>query len=125
MQILSRRAHGVLDYLVGLALIFSPRVLNFEGGSDEAGILLAVGLATISYSVLTRYELGLVRLIPFRAHLALDVASGLVLLASPWLFGFADHIRLPHVVFALLELGVVTMTRMESGTAHSGTLARS
>jgi hypothetical protein len=27
------------------------------------------------------------------------------LLASPWLFGFADRIAWPHVLFGLIEIG--------------------
>jgi hypothetical protein len=123
MHTLSHRAHGVLDYLIALLLVVSPRFLNFESGADEAGILLAVGLVVLLYSLLTRYELGLLPVIPFRAHLALDVLGGLTLLLSPWLFGFADHIRAPHVLLGLLELGLVMITRKGADAPRPGRVA--
>ena len=41
------------------------------------------------------------------AHLAMDATSGVLLAASPWLFGFADRgarYRLSHVVIGLAEV---------------------
>lgn len=113
MNILSRRAHGALDYIVGIALIAAPKLFNFEGGI-EAQIPFYLGIATIVYSLLTDYELGLLRVLPFRAHLTVDVLAGLFLAASPWLFQFADRVWVPHVVAGLLELGVVAMTANRS-----------
>ena len=44
-------------------------------------------------------------------HLGLDFASGVLLAASLWLFGFADRISTPHFVLGLLEVGVALTTR--------------
>ena len=129
MNILSRRAHGALDYIVGIALIAAPKLFNFEGGI-EAQIPFYLGIATIVYSLLTDYEMGLIKVLPFRAHLTLDVMSGLFLAASPWLFGFADRVWVPHVVVGALELGAVLMTGTRASLHdhhhhHPGAPARS
>lgn len=53
------------------------------------------------YSLLTNYELGLVKMLPIPLHLALDAASGVLLASSPWLFGFASkgsRYWLPHAL---------------------------
>jgi hypothetical protein len=42
-------------------------------------------------SLFTRYELGLVKVVPFKAHLAADVAVGLATLGAPFLFGFSRN----------------------------------
>lgn len=42
----------------------------------------------------------------------MDLLSGILLAASPWLFGFADDIWWPHVLFGLIEIGAALMTRM-------------
>jgi hypothetical protein len=110
MKILSSRTHGVLDYLVGLLLIVSPWLFDFAQNGAETWIFVALGAGAIVYSLLTRYEMGVVGLIPFKAHLAIDVISGILLAASPWLFGFADYVYLPHVIFGVLEIGVALMT---------------
>jgi hypothetical protein len=111
MKIISRRTHGFLDYIVGLLLIFLPKIFGFDTGGIESRIPFILGLAALIYSLVTNYELGLFKFLPFRAHLALDVASGLLLAVSPWLFQFADRVWGPHLAFGLIELGAVWMTR--------------
>jgi hypothetical protein len=46
-----------------------------------------------------------------RAHLAMDGLSGALFLVSPWLFGFADRVWVPHLVFGLFEIGAALTTR--------------
>jgi hypothetical protein len=65
----------------------------------------------IGASLLTDYELGVVRMIPMPVHLGFDVAAGLLLAVSPWLFGFADRVWVPYVVFGLAEIAAGLMTR--------------
>jgi hypothetical protein len=114
MKMISRRAHGFLDYFVGVLLIFLPKIFGFDTGGIESRIPVILGIAALIYSVVTNYELGLFKLLPFRVHLALDVMSGLLLAASPWLFQFADRVWGPHLAFGLIELGAVWMTRTAS-----------
>ena len=111
MRFISTRAHGVIDYLMGALLIVAPYLLDFADGTAAQWVLQIVGAALIGASLLTDYELGIMRMIPMPIHLGLDVAAGLLLVVSPWLFGFADRIWLPHVIFGLAEIGVGLMTR--------------
>lgn len=46
-----------------------------------------------------------------RTHPGLDLASGVLLAASPWLFGFAGDVWAPHLIFGLLEIGAALMTK--------------
>lgn len=111
MRIINRRVHGVLDYVVGILLILSPGIFGLEAGTSQAAIPVFLGWSALAYSLLTKYELGLLRLIPFRGHLTLDVLSGLTLALSPWLFGFADRVWMPHLIVGLFEIAAVLMTR--------------
>ncbi|MFC7703429.1 SPW repeat protein [Plastorhodobacter daqingensis] len=111
MQIIPIRLHGLLDYLSAAMLISAPWLLGFADGSAAQWVAVAAGAFILIYSLLTRYERGAVPLIPIRAHLALDVATGTALIASPWVFGFADHILWPHLAFGLLSLAVPALTR--------------
>jgi len=70
-----------------------------------------VGALTIIVSLLTEYPLGAKRLVPFRIHLLLDVAMGVLLAASPWLFGFADRIWWPHLLVGAVYIVVPLLTR--------------
>ena len=82
---------------------------------DEGGLQtwlpVALGAGVIAYSLLTDYELGLVKTIPMPVHLGLDIAGGLLLAASPWLFGFAEEARMPHLILGLFEIVAAVVTR--------------
>lgn len=114
MNIISRRTHGILDYLVGIALILAPRILGLDTGSAEARVPVILGIASLIYSLCTNYELGLFKVLSFRAHLTLDMMSGILLAVSPWLFGFSEHVWAPHFVIGLFELGAVLMTQKQT-----------
>ena len=111
MRVIPTRLHGMLDYGMGLLLIIAPWLLGFADGGPEQWVPVILGAGVILYSLLTDYELGVARVIPMPVHLGLDVAGGVVLAASPWLFGFADEIWWPHVVLGVLEIGAGLMTR--------------
>ncbi len=110
MRFISTRAHGALDYIVGLLLIFAPQLFQLPPGAASR-VPVVLGLAALIYSLLTRYELGAVKLIPFKAHLVIDFLSGVVLALSPWLFGFSELVWVPHVIVGLLEIGASLMTQ--------------
>ena len=113
MRFLSSRAHGVLDYLTGILLILAPRILGFQDAGIAAQVPVFLGIATIVYSLLTRYELGLIRVLPFGFHLTLDFFAGVFLAASPWLLGFADRVWAPHLIVGLFEVVASLSTRRD------------
>lgn len=119
MQLIPTRLHGVLDYLVGLLLIGAPWLFGFATGGAAQWVAVVLGLATIVYSLLTDYELGVTPMISMPAHLVLDFAGGVLLLISPWLFGFADQIIWPHVTVGLLEIVVAACTYRTPGRVHA------
>ena len=104
------RIHGMLDYLTAVILIVAPFVLGFADGGAAQWVPIFIGAATIVANLLTRYELGIIKVLPMPVHLMLDVAMGVVLLASPWLFGFADLIWWPHVLFGAIYVVVPMMS---------------
>jgi len=110
MKVLSSRAHGVLDYLVGIFVMMSPWFLHFAQHGAETWVPVTLGALAIVYSLFTRYELSMVKLIPFRTHLAIDVVSGLLLAVSPWVFGFESYVYIPHLLMGILEMAVVMIT---------------
>ena len=116
MRFISTRTHGVIDYLMGALLVVAPYLLGFADGTAAQWVPQAVGAALVGASLLTDYELGVVRVIPMPVHLGLDVAAGLLLAVSPWLFGFAGRVWVPHVILGLAEIGAGLMTRTVPGT---------
>lgn len=114
MRFLSTRIHGIADYLVGIVLILAPWIFGFATGGPAQWIAIAFGVLMIGMALLTRYEFGLLPVIPMSAHLMLDVIAGVCLALSPWFFGFADapeNFWVPHLVVGLLEVGTAMMTQ--------------
>jgi hypothetical protein len=120
MRFIPTRIHGIADYLTGLLLIVAPFLFGFADGSAAQWVPMIVGGGILIMSLLTDYELSLARLIPMPVHLGIDGAGGLLLLASPWLFGFADRVLWPHVIIGVLEIGAALMTRTAPDTAEAG-----
>lgn len=111
MRFIPTRVHGMLDYLTGVLLIAAPWLFDFAQGGAETWIPVVCGAGALVYSLFTDYEFGLVRRLPMTTHLMLDAGSGVLLAASPWLFGFADYVWVPHLVFGLLEIGAALTTQ--------------
>lgn len=111
MKIIPTRVHGILDYLVAVMLILAPWLFGFARGGAETWVFVALGVITIMYSACTDYERGIFKTLSMPAHLKLDMANGLLLTLSPWIFGFSEYVWAPHVIFGLMELGVTLMSR--------------
>jgi hypothetical protein len=105
--------HGVVDYSAGtfLTTVF-PRIAGIEG-TRAARQIRTAGAIHAGYSVLTDYPLGVVKAIPFQAHLAMDAVGALALAATPFVTGQYKRGRrqwLPHVALCLFELSSLAIT---------------
>jgi hypothetical protein len=100
-----------MDYLGGLILIAAPWLLGFaEVGGAAVWIPVALGVVLIAQGMMTSYEYGVVGLLSVPAHLASDAVIGAILAVSPWLFGFANQVWIPHVVVGILAIAGALMT---------------
>lgn len=74
---------------------------------------VAFAVGAVLYSLLTDYELGVVRVLPMQAHLLLDVVGGALLVLSTWLLDLRDPARLVNLGFGLFSIlaGLMTETR--------------
>jgi hypothetical protein len=105
--------HGVTDYSVGTMLMtVFPKWADIEG-TESARQIRAAGAIHAGYSTITDYPLGVVKLLPFKAHLALDAIGALALAATPFVTGQwkkgTKH-WVPHVALCLFELSSLAMT---------------
>ncbi|MDQ2658351.1 MAG: hypothetical protein M3Y60_13095 [Bacteroidota bacterium] len=122
MRFLPTRVHGVLDYLVGILLIAAPWLFDFARGGAETWVPVILGAGAILYSLMTNYELSISKNISMQTHLSLDLWSGILLAASPWLFSFSEYVYLPHLIVGLLEIGLSLVTeKTPSVSAHRST----
>jgi hypothetical protein len=121
MKLISTRVHGVLDYLVGTFLLATPWIFGFWRNGAESWVPIWLGAAAIVYSLLTNYELGVAKFLTMRTHLWLDLISGVLLAASPWIFNFNNDIYIPHLVLGFLEISVSLMTDRQPYSKHGYT----
>jgi hypothetical protein len=117
MKFIEPRVHGFIDYFIGILLVVGPTVFNFEN-AIEVFIPTLFGVIEITTSLLTRYEFGLFPVISLRKHLRLDMITGALLIASPWIFGFAGYIWQPHVFLGGLQMLVALFTKTYSHKKH-------
>jgi hypothetical protein len=119
MKLLSTRAHGIMDYLVGALLIAAPFVLDFDRGGAETWVPMVVGAVIILQALMTNFEVGMFRVMPMRMHLTMDYLIGIFLAASPWIFNFDEYVYMPHLVVGIMIVLEAMMTRVspEHGAA--------
>lgn len=113
MNVLSTRIHGILDYVVALLMVSTPWLMGYEQGSNEQWLIISVGCIAMLYSFCTDYELGFLEEIEIRTHLLLDFLIGVLLISSPWLFGFYDKVYLPYVILGAIEIISTCITKTE------------
>ena len=89
MKVLSPTIHGVLDYGLALLFLLAPGLLDFPPPAATAAYV--IGVVYIIASLVTRYPLGVVKLLPFPAHGVIESLMALSWIVLPWLLGFAEH----------------------------------
>jgi len=99
--------HGQTDYMVGTLLMTAfPKLAGIEGTRSARQIRIS-GAAHAGYSLFTNYELGAVKVLPYKAHLGLDLAGALALGATPFVTGQWKKGRkhfVPHLGLMAFEL---------------------
>jgi len=105
--------HGVTDYAAAATLTtILPRLAGVEGTRSARQIRIA-GAIHGSYSTVTAYPLGIAKLIPYKAHLAMDAVGALALAATPFITGQYKQGRrqwVPHVALCAFELMALALS---------------
>jgi hypothetical protein len=106
--------HAIADYAVAATLIVVPIA---AGGSDKAmatGIVVGVVVAVVS--MLTKYPLGVVKVLPFTVHSAGDYLAAALLVVSPFALSFDGSdsgLAAFYVVAGLAVLAVSLITNYQ------------
>ena len=105
--------HGVVDYSAGTFLLTAfPKLAGIEGTRSARQVRTAAAIHG-GYSTITDYPLGIVKLLPYQAHLAIDALGALALAATPFVTGQYKQGRrqwVPQVALCLFELASLAMT---------------
>jgi hypothetical protein len=117
MRVIPTSVHGVVDHVVGPALVIAPTILRLGRTSSEGIVARAVGGTEAVYSNLTDYELSVKNVVPMPIHLALDAVGGATLAIVPQLTGARRRGKkhwVPHLAIGVLEIGMAALTKTEA-----------
>jgi len=89
-RFVTKDLHALIDYPVALLLMTAPLLLGL-GESHPAAKWLGIGtgVAALILTIFTDHKLGLIRVLPYPLHVAVDGLVGLTFLVAPFVFGFS------------------------------------
>src|SRR5688572_3703418 len=81
--------HGLLEYAAGALFIAAPFLFAWDSDTATA-VSIVAGVLILIVTASTAMSTGLIKSIPVHAHVVLDYALAILLIASPFLFGFSE-----------------------------------
>ena len=103
MKFISPKVHGIIDYLVVIFLLASPTIFGFTG--LLATFTYALAIVHLLLTILTNYNLGLIKVIPFTFHGTIEFIVGVALIVIAYTL-FNDNAvgKLFYVIFGTVVL---------------------
>jgi len=88
IRFVTKTVHALLDYPVALSLVATPFLLGLGGGNPLAlWVSVATGIAAFILTLFTDHKAGVIRVLPYGLHLAVDRFVGIVFVAVPFVLG--------------------------------------
>jgi hypothetical protein len=106
--------HAIADYAVGATLIVVALSVGGTGAAVATGVV--VGAVVLLVSMLTRYPLGIAKVLPFPVHSAGDYLAAALLVIAPFALGFTDTdggLAAFYVVAGIAVLAVSLVTNYQ------------
>lgn len=119
MKVLDPMEHGVIDYASAGSMMLSPWLFGFRGNKRAKISAIGSGAAILGLSLMTRYPLGVFKLISFPTHGVIETVAGIMTAAAPWTMGFSHDKSAcrTHLLSGLGTLAVVAMTDYQAANA--------
>jgi hypothetical protein len=114
VRLLPAWLHAVADYAVGALLIIVPIIAGGSGKAVATGVV--VGSVVLIVSMLTRYPLGVMKVLPFTVHSAGDYLAAALLIISPFALSYNDTdagLAAFYVVAGIAVLAVSLITNYQ------------
>jgi hypothetical protein len=121
VKILPAWFHAIADYAVGILLIIVALVVDGSAGAVATGVV--VGAVVLLVSALTRYPLGVFKVLPFTVHSAGDYLAAALLIVAPFALNFADAeggMAVFYVVMGAAVLAVSLITNYQYSPKRAG-----
>ncbi|UJA20158.1 hypothetical protein HJD18_07975 [Thermoleophilia bacterium SCSIO 60948] len=106
--------HGLVEYVAGLLLIVAPILVEY-GSSGAVAVSVILGVLILIIAASSDMPTGLISQIPVGAHVVLDFVLAVILIASPFVFGFSSEATPTwiFIVLGILHLLLTIATRFE------------
>lgn len=114
VRLLPAWLHAIADYAVGGLLIIVAIAVGGSTGAVATGIV--VGATVLAVSMLTKYPLGVIKVLPFTVHSAGDYLAAALLLIAPFALNFRDGdggLSIFYIVAGIAVLGVSLITNYQ------------
>ena len=87
VKILPAWFHAIADYGVGILLVVGA-LITTTAPDKAVATGVVVGVVVLTVSMLTRYPLGVVKVLPFNVHSAGDYLAAVLLIGAPFALDF-------------------------------------
>jgi hypothetical protein len=120
VRLLPAWLHAGADYAVGGLLIIVALAVGGSTGAVATGVV--VGAVVLIVSMLTRYPLGVVKVLPFTVHSAGDYLAATLLVIAPFALNFNDGdggLSAFYIVAGIAVLAVSLITNYQYSPKRS------
>jgi hypothetical protein len=100
--------HAIADYAVGITLIVAAIAVGGSGLAVATGVV--VGAVVLVVSMLTRYPLGVAKVLPFTVHSAGDYLAAALLVIAPFALRYTDTDGGLGAFYVVAGLAVLTVS---------------
>lgn len=114
MRFIPTAIHGIADYIFGVLMLALPWLIEMQAG--ESTVFYAVGILAFIYSLITKYELGLIPVLSMPAHLVIDFLLGIGLIAAPILLHAEFVVPIYFLLPGLFAIIASLTTRRQPAT---------
>ena len=121
IRFVTKQMHAYLDYPVAAVLIAAPFLLGLgESNLIAKWLSVGTGFAALTLTLLTNHQLGVIRVLPYSVHLAVDFLVGVTFLIAPILLGFSGLDLWYYLANAAGVLLVVGLHKPATVSENSG-----
>ena len=115
-----KEQHGLLDLTYVPLVLAAPKLVGFQEEEMATKFCYVMSGTVVVYSLLTDASWGAVKLIPYKAHAAIDLSAGLLCLAAPAVLKVQNNKRARNTLLAMGIVSVIVGTLSLIGASRSG-----
>lgn len=91
MKVLNGMMHGLIDYASVLIFALGPTVSGFTG--PQATICYVLAFVHLLLTLATKFPLGVLKVVSFPTHGAIELIVAILLVVLPWIAGFSAGVN--------------------------------